>query len=432
MSNPTTNNIEDTSSYLLNDLIDLSVIKILQDNKKDLGTVTDFVARFDSEGYPPITGLLMVSMSQEYFIPIRYVTDINYDGIILSYDSPEAYESFLRRPKEALLAKDILNHKLIHISEKHHPSLVKADDLQISHTADIWFLSSVIQFRSGKIKSILRLKHSNSDDHNKIDFLNVEPFMNHVPTSLLKLRHKKLAEIHPSELADLVESANPAESEEILDAVGEDIELEADVIEELNEDHQLHIVSKRSNEEIAELLSNMEPDDAADLIGELNQERRDPVLKLIPTTKQQDLRKLLGYNAETAGGLMNSEIVTVNKEKTVSDLLEILKISKQSPTILDTIFAITKEGTLAGHLRIAELVKLDPADSIDSTFHHDTPSIFTGADFPEVVTLMSDFNLYSLAVVDEDNKLVGAITVDDILDKLVPDNWRKRALVDRQ
>lgn len=434
MSNQTTK-IDGRSNYLLDTLIHLPVIagSIIDVDKDEavLGKVSDLVARFDEEGYPPITGLLMISHGSEFFIPIRYVARVESDKIILVPESPKTYEPFLRRPKEALLARDILSHKLIHISKQHHPSLVKADELEVTLANGGGELTSVIQLKQGKFKNLLKKRQSEEDPHHKIDFLSVEPFMSHVPTSKLKLRHKKLAEIHPSELADLVESANSAESEEILDAVGEDEELEADVIEELEDDHQIHIVSKRSNEEIAELLVNMEPDDAADLISELTQDRRDPVLKLIPFQKQQDLRKLLGYNSETAGGLMNSETMRLAPDLTVNEVFLRLKESKLSPTLLDTVFIVDGEQRLLGFLRTAELVKFESNDKIGDVSHDDVPTIHTGGDFPEIVMLMSDYNLYSLAVVDNDNRLVGAITVDDILEKLVPENWRKRAMFDR-
>ncbi len=439
MSNET-EDFDETSSYSLKGLIDLPIIcgsesaLEQQDHIRDdqiVGKVIDMVARFDEESYPPVTGLLMISHGSEFFIPIRYVLQIKPTKIVLAPNSPTNYEPFLRRPMEALLARDILNHKLIHISKQHHPSLVKADDFQITQLDSSWSLTSLMQLRQGKIKSIFKRKQPEVHLHHKIDFLNVEPFMSHVPTSKLRLRHNKLAEIHPSELADLLESANPAESEEILDAVGENEELEADVIEELEDDHQVHIVSKRSNEEIAELLSNMEPDDAADLIAELTQERREPVLRLIPFQKQQDLRKLLGYNSETAGGLMNSEIIKVNPEITVDRVLQELKHFKLNPTLMDTVFVVDDNNVLLGYIRTAELIKLNFENLVKDVFHNDVPTIQTGADFPEIVTLMSDFNLYSLAVVDDENRLMGAITVDDILEKLVPENWRKRALVDR-
>ncbi len=430
MSNQTEHNNSENGSFIKS-LIHLPVFSTSTENKVEIGKVTDFVAKFGDEGYPIVTGLLMVSQNSEFFVPLRHLTKIKGDKLILDASSPGRFEAFLRRPGEALLARDLLNHKLIHISEKHHPSFVKAEDIEIKKDQDTWIVSAVLQNKSTKLKSLLSIGRKKHNPTIKIDFLKLEPFMSHVPTSLLKLRHNKLAEIHPSDLADLVESATPAESDEILDAVGEDVNLEADVFEELDEDHQLHLISKRSNEEIAELLTNMEPDDAVDLIGDLEQERREPILKLIPYQKQQNLQKLLGYNAETAGGLMSSQILEITLDKVVSDLLSILKYSKDSPTVLDTIYVTSSDHTLQGHIRIAELFKVDPSSQIKDIYHGDTPSILTGADFPEIVTMMSDYNLYSLAVVDDDYRLVGAVTVDDVLEKLIPENWRRRSLAER-
>ncbi len=144
-----------------------------------------------------------------------------------------------------------------------------------------------------------------------IDWAEIEPFVAHVPTARLRIPYRKLGRLHPAQIADLVEAASHEEGEEIIKAVGQDRELEADVFEELDEEHQLEFIHSRSDSEAAQLLATMAADDAADLIIELEQDRRLPVLQLMPTNKQRKIRTLLSYNPETAGGLMSPDFLCV-------------------------------------------------------------------------------------------------------------------------
>ena len=132
-----------------------------------------------------------------------------------------------------------------------------------------------------------------------------------MPTSRLRLAHRRIAQLHPAQIADLVEAASHEEGEEILEAVGQDKELEADVFEELDDEHQLEFLDQRSDREVAAVLSRMASDDAADLLLEIKQERRRPVLDLLPSAKQRKIKGLLGYNPSTAGGVMSPDFVTV-------------------------------------------------------------------------------------------------------------------------
>ena len=143
-----------------------------------------------------------------------------------------------------------------------------------------------------------------------------------MPTARLRIPYRKLARLRPAQIADLVEAASHEEGEEIIKAVGLDRELEADVFEELDTEHQREFLRTRSDEEAARLLATMAPDDAADLIVDLDQERRLPVLEALPDRQQAKVRALLSYNPETAGGLMSPDFLALPERHVVSDALE--------------------------------------------------------------------------------------------------------------
>ncbi len=131
-----------------------------------------------------------------------------------------------------------------------------------------------------------RFRGHDSEHTQFVSWQDMEPFVSHVPTSRLKLASRRLARLHPAQIADLVEAASHEEGEEILAAVGHDKELEADVFEELDDEHQVEFLRERSDDEAAALLARMASDDAADLLLEIDQARRLPLLNLLPPAKQ--------------------------------------------------------------------------------------------------------------------------------------------------
>ena len=144
------------------------------------------------------------------------------------------------------------------------------------------------------------------------------------------------------------------EGEEILEAVGQDKELEADVFEELDDEHQVEFLRERSDREIAAVLGRMETDDAADLLLQIEQDRRLPVLNLMPAIKQHKIKTVLGFNPETAGGLMNPDFLTVAASAPVTDALARVRASQLEPEQLSTVWAVDGPGALVGAVLLAE------------------------------------------------------------------------------
>jgi Mg/Co/Ni transporter MgtE len=237
---------------------------------------------------------------------------------------------------------------------------------------------------------------------------------------------QRLRRLHPAQIADIVEGASHAEGEEIIKAVEGDAELTADVFEELDPEHQAEFIKSRSNEEAARVLDRMAPDDAADLLGELDQERRLPVLNLMSPAQQHKMRKLLQYHPTTAGGMMSPDYVWVVRGSTVEMAIEAVRTDDKSPhQLLNSVFVTEDEGKFLGSVALADLVRADRARRIEE-LNLTNCSIGAGADFVDVVLMMADYNLIALGVVDNVHNLIGAISVDDLMEALVPEDWRNR------
>lgn len=241
----------------------------------------------------------------------------------------------------------------------------------------------------------------------------------------LRIPHPRLARLHPVQLAELVESASRSEGGEIIDAVGGNPELEADVFEQLEPFHQLEFLEDRPDVDVAALIARMEPDDAADLVGALPEERRESVLAALPAASNRRLRALLGYDPATAGGLMSPDFACVYEQATVFEALERVRTATISTDSLAWIFAMNSRKRLTGAIALADLVRSDPA-ALMAEVAPLPQRVRADADLEEVSRLMTDYDLTVVAVTDNEERLVGVVTADDVLELVLPKAWRRR------
>jgi Mg/Co/Ni transporter MgtE len=259
-----------------------------------------------------------------------------------------------------------------------------------------------------------------------VEWSQLEPFVAHVPSSRLRLAHRRLARLHPAQIADLVEAASHDEGEEILEAVAQDKELEADIFEELDEAHQMEFLRERSDAQVVAVLARMESDDAADLLMELDQDRRLPVLNLMPAAKRLKIRRLLGYNPQTAGGLMNPDFVSVTERSTVEQAIELVRRSEIPAEQLQTVVVVGADGRFMGSVYVVALVKAGEHQSIGGLIDPSPPAVTAETDLPEIARLMTDYNLMSLPVVNGEGRPIGLLAVDDVIELMLPEDWRRR------
>jgi Mg/Co/Ni transporter MgtE len=242
---------------------------------------------------------------------------------------------------------------------------------------------------------------------------------------------RRLMGLHPAQIADLVEAASHEEGGEILAAVGQDKELEADVFEELDEQHQVEFLRVRSDQEAAAVLDRMASDDAADLLLDLEQERRLPFLEAMAPAEQAKLRFLLSHNPSTAGGIMNPDYVSVPADATAAQALARVRDSDVVEQHVAIVCVIDSAGKLLGTVSLTELVRADEQARLSDLLDAATPSVVSATEVPEVARLMSDYNLIAMPVLDGEGHPVGIIAVDDVLELLLPEEWRRRAGVAR-
>jgi hypothetical protein len=395
-----------------------------------LGRIQDVVARLDlADGLPPVVGLKARIGGRDMFVPTHRIDRLEPAAARVSTTKLNLAQ-FERRSGEVLLRADILDRSLIDVERAR---LVKAREVDLICEQGSWHVAGVDTNFRARLRRLLprRFRVHQADHEQFVAWDQMEAFVGHVPSSRLKLRAPRIARLHPAQIADLVEAASHEEGEEILEAVGQDKDLEADVFEELDDEHQVEFLRERSDQEAAEVLARMEPDDAADLLLELDQDRRLPILNLLPAAKQRKVRILLGYNPETAGGLMNPDFMSAPSSALVGDTLARVKASELEPQQLQMVWVVVEAGSLAGAVLLAELVNAPEGDPLQSLIETPLPTVTPDTDLPELARLMSDYNLTAMPVVDGNGKPVGVVSVDDLLERVLPEEWRWRAGVAR-
>jgi CBS domain-containing protein len=388
---------------------------------ESIGRLSDVIVRLRGADNPLVTGLVASVGGRELYLPIDQVSSLSGEEVKLTSAKLDLRQ-FERREGEVLLRRDVLGHRLIDVESAQ---LIKAWDLKLERRGDERVVAGVDTHRQPRWP--FGSRHPGQADHSFREWAKFEPLIGHAGSELLRGPFARIRRLKPAQIADLIENASREEETEILGQVHEDPELEADVFEELDEDRATRLLGARTDAEIAEVLSRMRADDAADAIAELPQRRRQAVLDLLPAGQRTKVLTLMGFNPTSAGGLMGVDFLVVPRDVPVRDALEaVARSSSLQPEALTSVHAIDDRGALCGVARLVSLVQSDADVPLSDIYDDDPVRVGADTDVVDVAVLMSDFNLITIPVVDEHRKMIGIITVDDVLEVTLPDDWRRR------
>jgi CBS domain-containing protein len=386
-----------------------------------LGKLADVIVRLRGAEYPLVTGLVGAVGGREVFVPVEQAS--SFDGEVLKLSSARLdLRQFERRDGEVLLRADVLGHRLIDVGRAR---LVRAADLRLSRPDGDWVLDAVdTRWRPRRLFGLLG-RHE--QPHQARDWREFEPLIGHARSAVLRGPFARIRRLKPAQIADLLEDASKAEETEILGQVHADPELEADVFEELDEELATRLLGARTDAEIAEVLSRMRADDAADTIAELPQNRRQTVLDLLPPGQRAKVLTLMGFNPTSAGGLMGVDFLTLPASATVGDAIDAVSRSDTlQPEALTSVHAVDAGRRLLGVARLVTLLQSAPGAALIDACDTDPVRIGPDTDVVDVAVLMTDYNLITIPVVDDQRRMLGLITVDDVLEVTLPEDWRRR------
>ncbi len=335
----------------------------------------------------------------------------------------------LYKPNESWLAvqKDLLDQQII---DTRGRKVVRVNDVELAAfrangnvelrltQVDVGLPGAVRRLLQGVVPSkvVRRLQNKLPQGSIRWEFVNlVEPD----PLRRVKLRitHEKLEDLHPADIAEIMEQLSAAERQGIIASLDE--ETAAGVLAELDERLTTQIVEKLDPEKAADILEEMAPDAAADLLADLSKETSEELLHEMPGQEADDVRELLEFDPVTAGGMMNTDFAFVGEASTRDEVLEWMRGQELNLDQLDTIVLLDDSAQFSGTVPVARLLLAASDQRMTELKMEPLLSLPTNAEDKEVFELFDKYNLRMLTVVDKENRPVGAITVDDVVSKLV-------------
>lgn len=406
-------------------LAELSVFDPLGDQ---VGRVRDVVVHFSSSGRAPgVIGLVVeVPGRRRVFVPMTRVTSVDAGQVITT--GLVNMRRFEQRASETLVLAELFE-RMIRVSTQDETFEATVEDIAIEPEPNRdWVIVKVFARKgSGGSRSISRLGRRRGEtvlvDIDQVSGLQLEA----EDQSAAKLL-ESYDDLKPADLAEVIHDLNPKRRAAV--AAELDDEKLADVLEELPEDDQVEILRGLGRERAADILEAMQPDDAADLLSELSPENVEELLRLMEPDEAADLRRLLTYDEDTAGGLMTTEPVILGPEATIAEALAVVRRVELSPALAATVYVCrppleTPTGRFLGLVHIQRLLREPPHAHIGSILDKDLEPLPPDAPIGRVTRMLATYNLVGVPVVDEDGRLVGAVTVDDVLDHILPEDWRE-------
>jgi magnesium transporter len=232
----------------------------------------------------------------------------------------------------------------------------------------------------------------------------------------LKVSHDRLAKLHPADIADIIEELAPNEREAVFETLDEGVAAEA--LEEVEHKLQKSIVESLDSDRVADIVEEMDPDAAADLLADLPQERTEEILEEMAPEEREEVSGLLEFKENTAAGRMTTEYIALGVDATVSDAIDALRSFEGGVETVSTMFLVDPQGVLVGTVPLAKLVLAEGHEPLISLIQEPLISCSPDARENQVAELFDKYNLSTLPVVDEDKKLVGVVTSDDVISLL--------------
>ncbi len=383
-----------------------------------IGKVADVVVRWDTDQpYPPLAGVVVKVAMHRAFVPASAVASVRQREVILTTARLDLRD-FMAREGETALAGAVLDHQLVDIDGAR---VVRASDLYLATVGgpvrlvgvDVGFGSLLRRLGPTRWRTC-------PTPEVVIDWASVQSFGPDAGQGGARLaRHRgELNTLRPAELADLLEDLGRRERQELLDLV--EPETAADALEEMDADELHQLLTETDTGHAAELLARMEPDEAADALRDLSQEDRTVLLAALPQEAAAHLRPVLEYPPDSAGGAMTTVLVLAHPNDTVAEVRRRLSGQAEHAVDLDAIIVVDDEGRLADDVSLGELLLAEPGTVLSELIGPPWPvTVTTDADVREVADRLIDSRRLSVVVLDEDDRPLGRILADDVLDAVI-------------
>lgn len=402
-------------------LAKLAGTPVFDPNADRVGKIRDAVASLRQDNLPPrILGFIVeVPQRRKIFIPITRVTSIEDGGVFIT--GSLNIRRYQQKHGEVLLLESLLDHntslKSSGLASSGEPVAIEDIGIERMDNND-WFanqlhiLKRAKVFRRGTSATVNWSEVEIEFAKHSLSVSDVEGDINQLPAQ------EVAAALHELDVQQQTELARTMDDEKL-----------ADVLEEMDDADRVALVSQLEGELVADVLSEMDPDDAADVLREVGSEKAESLLNLMEEDEAEDVRRLMEYEDFSAGGMMTTDPVILSTDATVAEALAAVRKKDLAPSLAAQVFVCrapleTPTGRLVGVVHMQRLLREPPALNLGLVAEKETNAISPETPLNDVVKHLANYNLIAAAVVDENERLLGAVTVDDVLDHLLPANWR--------
>ncbi|HEY2764120.1 MAG TPA: CBS domain-containing protein [Pseudonocardiaceae bacterium] len=395
---------------------------------EQIGRVRDLVTALRSGPRPPrVLGLVVELMArQRIFVPMLRVTSIEPGAVALATGTV-SLRRFSLRPNETLVCGEILDAR-VHVAATGAVAVVVDAGMEPTRTRD-WVISKLaVRERTGRLGRRGPVQVLAWDEVAGLTLGEVSSRGQGADELLTLFDGMRAVEV-----ANALRDLPTKRRYEVVDAL--DDERLADVFQELSEPEQAQLLARLEDERAADVLEAMNPDDAADLLGEIAQPERERLLHLMEPEESAPVRRLLAYSSDTAGGLMTPEPVVLTPDATVAEALARVRDPDLTPALASMVFvcrppSATPTGRYLGCVHLQRLLREPPSNLVAGVLDVELGWLSPDAMLAEVTRFLAAYDLVCAPVVDAGDHLLGAVSVDDLLDAALPDDWRQREALD--
>lgn len=357
--------------------------------------------------------------------------------------TPDAHEFSLSRPISQIPPYHIKEHDFSLVRDVLDKQIVDVHDFRVVRVNDIRLqplpsgrlalfgvdpgLTGLLRRLGleGAIGKLGRLLHFAPSQGTVIPWNDVESLPTHNAGEPIKLKvsHEKIAKLHPADIGEILNQIDPAHRRELLESL--DLETAAGALAEADEDVQVSALQHLDGERAADILEEMGADEAADVLGDMDRAHREDLLGRMEADDREEVEELLEYHDETAGGLMTNEYVAIRRDLTAQQTIDRLRELEPEAETIYYVYVVDEAERLVGVISLRDLIISQPDCPIESFMKTQVKSLRVDASVEDVARRFERYKLLALPVVDEDYVLQGIITIDDTLEQLLPPDWRR-------
>jgi len=385
-----------------------------------IGKLEDVIVRI-GDPYPPIIGLVVKDGRRRFFVPATHLQSLNGAAELAS--SIVDLAPFSRRDGEVLLRRDVLDHQLIDITGRR---IVRVNDVQLTRVDETYRVVGVDVSAQALLRRLgPRVLANRIVGRQVIDWNDVQYLASTAPVQL-RVSYDRLADLHPVDLARIVDALSYRESAEIVAALDE--ETAAETLEEVSDERAADLFEGMDQERAADILEEMTPAAAADVLEDLSDDVAEQLLARMEPEEAADVQALMAYDEDSAGRIMNTDFVRVPATATVGDALATIQSLEEVPDPLLAVYIVSAADpdVLRGIVRLRSLILAKPETPLLDLMDDDVPTVRPEDRAEDAARILAEYNLLAVPVLDADQHLLGIVTVDDALAVLLPEIWQRR------